>query len=197
MRTARVGDRVQVHYVIRARDGSAASSRGRPPLELIVGARHPRLPGLGPELVGLSPGEATTVLVPPERGHGLHDPSRVRRCSRRRFAARAALRPGDWVRLTDGRGRRRRVRVLEVGEETILIDSNRRWAGQTLELEVTLVGIRTSAEEADGCLFLPVTPAGGARAAAGALPGGRTCQPPASPPRGAGEDPWRDEGGEG
>lgn len=149
MRTARWGDRVRVHYVIRSQDGSVDSSRGRPPLELTVGARHPRLPGLGLALVGLRPGEATTVVVPPERGHGPHDPARVRRCSPWRFAEHAALQPGDRVRVTDGKGRRRLVRVLQVSDKAVLIDANRRWAGQTLELEVELVAIETSNERID------------------------------------------------
>jgi hypothetical protein len=38
MRTARWDDLVQVHYLILSQDGSMASSRGRSPLELTVGA---------------------------------------------------------------------------------------------------------------------------------------------------------------
>src|SRR5262249_19750217 len=61
MRTARPGDRVQVHYVKRFQDGSVTSSRERGPLEVTIGVDHPRLPGLGLALVGLSPGTRTTI----------------------------------------------------------------------------------------------------------------------------------------
>jgi FKBP-type peptidyl-prolyl cis-trans isomerase 2 len=147
MRTAQLGDRVQVHSVIRSQDGSVASSRGRRPLELTVGADHPRLPGLGPALVGLAPGERVAVAVPPERGDGAHDPARVRRWPRRRFPEGAALRPGELVRCADARGRRRLVRVLQVSGGAVLVDANRRWAGQALQPEVELVGIDAPGED--------------------------------------------------
>src|SRR5262245_12367060 len=140
MRTAQVGDRAQVHYVIRAQGGPTASSRGRP-LELTVGTDHPRLPGLGSALVGLAPGESARVTVPPERAHGERDPARVRRWPRLRFPEHANLRPGKLACFTDTRGRRRLVRVLQVTAKAVVVDTNRRWAGQTLEMEVELIAV--------------------------------------------------------
>jgi peptidylprolyl isomerase len=142
MPTAQPGDRVQVHYVLRLQDGSVASSRGRAPLELTVGTDHPRLPGLGLALVGLTPGEGTTLTVPPERAYGPSDPSRIRRCSRRRFPEHATLQPGRLVQVKDNRGRRRLVRILQVSRKVVVVDANHRWAGQTLEMEVQLVAIQ-------------------------------------------------------
>jgi FKBP-type peptidyl-prolyl cis-trans isomerase 2 len=128
---------VQVHYVKRLQDGTTASSRE--PLELTVGTDLPRLPGLGAALLGLAPGEATTLTVPPERAYGLPDPARIRRWSRKRFPTEATLRAGKLVRLTPAPGRRRLVRILEVNGEMVVVDVNHPWAGQTLELEVKLV----------------------------------------------------------
>jgi peptidylprolyl isomerase len=141
MRTAQQGDRVQVHYVKRLQDGFVASSRDRAPLELTVGIDHPRLPGLGLALVGLAPGEGATLTVPPERAYGLADPTRIRRCSRQRFPEQATLQPGKWVRFTDGRGRRRLVRILQVSAKAVVVDANHPWAGQALQLEVELLAI--------------------------------------------------------
>jgi len=139
MRTAQHGDRVRVHYVKRWQDGSVAGSRE--PVELTVGADHPRLPGLRAELVGLAPGQATTLAVPAERAHGLPDPGRVRRWSRERFPAGARLRPGKLVRVTNAQGRRRLVRVLEVTGKVVVVDANHPRAGQRLEMEVQLLAI--------------------------------------------------------
>jgi FKBP-type peptidyl-prolyl cis-trans isomerase 2 len=141
MRTAQQGDRVQVHYVKRLQDGSVASSRGRPPLQLTVGIDHPRLPGLGLALVGLAPGGAASLQIPPEHAYGVSDPSRVHRWSRNRFPQHATLLIGKWVRFTNDRGRRRLVRILEVSDKVVVVDTNRRGAGQTLELEVELLAI--------------------------------------------------------
>lgn len=142
MQTAQPGDLVRVHYRKRFQDGSETTSRGRAPLELTVGAAHPRLPGLGLGLVGLAAGATLTVRVPPLREA---DPARVRRWPRSRFPQGRALAVGEWVPVRDRHGRRRSVRVLEVGEAAVLVDTNHRRAGQALELEVELITIEAPA----------------------------------------------------
>jgi peptidylprolyl isomerase len=141
-KTAQPGDRVQVHYVKRLQDGAVASSRDRGPLELTVGVEHPRLPGLGMALVGLAPGARATVRVPPEQAYGPADAARVHRWARTRFPEGRALPVGKWVRVLNGRGKRRLVRILEVRGKMVKVDTNHRAAGQALELEVELIGIQ-------------------------------------------------------
>jgi carbon storage regulator CsrA len=138
VRTVQQGDRVQVHYVKRLRDGRKATSRE--PLQLTVGTDHPRLPGLGAALVGLSAGELRMLTVPPEQAYGLPNPARIHRWVRRRFPKEVTLRTGKLIRFTDEQGRRRRVRILEADSKVVVVDANHPWAGQTLELEVTLLG---------------------------------------------------------
>ncbi len=170
MQPVQLGDRVQVHYVKRLSDGSTATSRGRPPLELTAGSEHPRLPGLGSALVGLFPGDTVTVSVPPEHAYGPYDAGRVRCRARSRFPQDQPLAAGKRVQVLDRHGRRHSVRVLEVGESTVLVDTNHRFAGQTLEIKVKVIRIQGSA--------------------AGAAPrAGET-----GPQDG---DPWQDIGGEG
>jgi peptidylprolyl isomerase len=142
VRTAQEGDHVQVHYLKRLQDGSVASSRGRAPLEVTIGTDHPRLPGLGLALVGLAAGESRTLSVPAERAYGLSDPTRIRRLARTTFPKESPVRVGELVQLTDSKGRRRLVRILEVTRKTVVVDTNHRWAGQALELRVELVSIR-------------------------------------------------------
>ncbi len=148
MRTVQQGDRVQVHYVKRLRDGRKASSRE--PLQLTVGIDHPRLPGLGSALVGLTVGQLRTLTVPAEQAYGLPDPARVHRWSRQRFPKEATLQAGKLIRFRDGQGRHRRVRILEVNSKVVVVDANHPWAGQTLEVEVMLLGFVESLPE-PGC----------------------------------------------
>jgi FKBP-type peptidyl-prolyl cis-trans isomerase SlpA len=138
MRIVQLGDRVLVHYVKRLRDGRKASSRE--PLPLTIGIDHPCLPGLGAALVGLTAGQAATLTVPPELAYGLSNPLRIHRWSRRRFPKDATLRAGKLIRFTDEKGRRHRVRILETNSKMVIVDANHPWAGQTLELEVKLLG---------------------------------------------------------
>ncbi len=167
MQPVQLGDRVQVHYVKRLSDGSVASSRGRPPLELTAGSQHPRLPGLGPALVGLFAGDVVTVSVPPEHAYGVYHAGRVYRWARTRFPQDQPLAVGERVRALDGRGRRRSVRVLKVRGNTVLVDANHRFAGQTLHIKVKVVCIQGRAAGAAG------------------------------PDRSPKEDLWQDVGGEG
>lgn len=151
VRMVQQGDRVQVHYVKRLRDGRTASSRE--PLEVTVGIDHPRLPGLGAALVGLTTGQSRTLIVPPEQAYGLPDPARIHRWSRTRFPKEVTLRAGKLIRFTDERGRRHRVRILEATSKIVLVDGNHPWAGQTLEVEVKLLDFlepRLDLKEATG-----------------------------------------------
>jgi FKBP-type peptidyl-prolyl cis-trans isomerase 2 len=149
MQTAQIGDSVRVRYVKRSQDGSVAPSCCRTPVEITVGVDPPSLPGLGPALVGLAPGATTTVSVPAGQGHGPADPARVHRWARARFPEGQPLAAGQWVPLADSRGRRRLVRVLEVHATSVVVDTNSRWAGRALELEVQLLAILAPAPRPD------------------------------------------------
>jgi FKBP-type peptidyl-prolyl cis-trans isomerase 2 len=144
MQTVQAGDHVQVHYVKRFQDGSKASSHDRKPLEVTVGIDHPRLPGLGLALVGLVPGTSVKVNVPLEHAYGPTDPSRVHRWARTRFPKDQLLPIGKWVPIPTSQGRRRLVRILEVREKMVVVDTNHRWAGQALEMEVELIRIKAT-----------------------------------------------------
>jgi carbon storage regulator CsrA len=147
--TAQLGDHVQVHYVKHFQDGSVVSSHGRAPIELTVGVPHQRLPGLGLGLVGLAAGASRTVSVPPEQAYGPRDPSRIRRWPRARFPFDRPLSNGQWLRIVNGRGRSRLVRIVEVSGEKVVVDTNHRRAGQTVEMEVELVGIQAPSGSPD------------------------------------------------
>lgn len=146
MRTVQPGDRVQVHYVKHFQDGSVASSRNRTPLEVTVGVDHPRLPGLGLALVGLAPGGRTQLTLSPEKAYGLSDPTRVRRLPRTRFAADHPLTIGKWVRFQGHSGRRGVIRIVEVNDREVVVDTNHRWAGLKVDLEVELITIMGEAD---------------------------------------------------
>jgi FKBP-type peptidyl-prolyl cis-trans isomerase SlpA len=79
--------------------------------------------------------------VPPERGYGQSDPTRVRRWSRGRFPEHVVLKAGKLVRFTDNQGRWHLVHIVRVGSKAVLVDTNHRWDGQTLLLEVELIDI--------------------------------------------------------
>jgi len=149
MRTSQLGDHVRVHYVKRFPDGAVRSSRARgdAPLDLTVGSAHPRLPGLGAGLVGLTEGNSVKVTVPAEQAYGVADPTRVRRVARTRFGDDQILTAGRRVRMQIRPGIVRIVRVVEVKGRVVVVDTNHPRSGQVLELEVELVSILPVAPE--------------------------------------------------
>jgi FKBP-type peptidyl-prolyl cis-trans isomerase 2 len=149
MRTTQVGDRVLVHFVKRYSDGVVRSSADAAPLGVTVGTRHPRLPGLGNELVGLLAGDAARFTVPADQAFGTTDPARVVFASRARFAADATLTPGRRAVMRLSGGRSRRVRVVEVRDTEVLVDANHPRCGQALDLEVRLVAFEAEAAPAN------------------------------------------------
>lgn len=144
MQTAQLGDHVRVHYTKRFQDGSVASSHKRAPIDVVVGIDHPRLPGLGQALVGLTPGTRATLTVDPEHAFGVPDPNRIRNLARTQFFGEGEFVVGKRMLLTDRRGQRRRVRIVNVREKSLTVDINHPRAGQTLHLEVELVTILPS-----------------------------------------------------
>lgn len=156
MQTTQIGDRVQAHYTKKFSDGSVRKSRARgdAPLELTVGTDHRRLPGLGLALVGLAEGQSVTVQVPPDMAFGLPDPTRVYRLNRTRFPADEKLSVGRVVRVRLSQGRTRRVRVLEVRGQAVVVDTNHPRCGQSLVLEVEVIAILASGVSG-GCLSEP------------------------------------------
>jgi hypothetical protein len=71
MRVIQQDDRVEVCYVKVFQDGPTFSSHGKSPAELIVGIDHPRLPGLGLSLAGLTVGESRGEDASPRSHHRL------------------------------------------------------------------------------------------------------------------------------
>lgn len=141
MRTVQQGDRVQVHVVKRPEGKPTCASRGREPVEVTVGEDHRRLPGLGLALVGLAEGGRVQVRVPPEQAYGLRDPGRLRRVPRSRFPEGTVPTAGRWVHLTGRTGRRRLVRIEEVCDSVVVVDTNHPWAGRGIVLDVEVIAI--------------------------------------------------------
>jgi FKBP-type peptidyl-prolyl cis-trans isomerase 2 len=143
METSQIGDRIQAHFTKRFTDGSSSSSRlrGDKPLEMIVGTAHPRLPGVGTRLEGMSVGDTVTINVSPQEAYGMPDPARIFRVDRARFLANEKLEVGKRMLMQLKGGRTRRVRILEIHERIVVIDTNHPRCGQSVVLDVELVAI--------------------------------------------------------
>ena len=99
--------------------------------------------GLDEALLEMKEGEKRTVEVPPEKGYGERDPSKIKLVPIRKFGEDASrLRVGDQVEINGQVGT-----VTYIGSGRVAIDFNHRLAGKTLVYEVEVVKVLKSTTE--------------------------------------------------
>ena len=134
------------HYILRDADGRMLdTSRGNEPLSCVEGAGQ-IVDGLEAVLRSMKPGETRKVVVPPERGYGLHDKALIQKVPREHLPVEE-LKVGD--RFQTGPDRHAPVvMVMAIEGKDVLLDANHSLAGQHLHFEVELIEARiaTAAE---------------------------------------------------
>jgi peptidylprolyl isomerase len=145
MHTARLGDRVRIHYA-RVREPSTAG--GKPPnrraVEFTVGTSN-MIPTLSMGVVGMVPGQHKRFRLPPGEAYGAVQPRLIREIPRQRLPIHLALAVGQRLAAVDGiSGRRRRVTVVEIRPRSVVVDGNHPLAGKVIELEITLISVDSS-----------------------------------------------------
>jgi FKBP-type peptidyl-prolyl cis-trans isomerase 2 len=126
---------VKVNYVGTLDDGTEFdSSYGRDPLEFEVGTDQV-IAGFDAAVHGMVVGEKKTVRIPPEEAYGPVDQELIFDVPIEQAPDNVTV--GDEV-LIDGTVY---GRVTAVGDTTVTIDTNHRFAGQALNFEIELVSI--------------------------------------------------------
>lgn len=141
MTEVKSGDTVHIHYVGTLTDGSQFdSSLEREPLEFVVGAGQ-IIPGLDKALPGMSVGEKKTVHVPANEAYGQMDPNARQSVSRNQIPADISLEIGTQLQVQTQDGKPVVVKVVEVDDESVVLDANHPLAGQDLIFAIELVSI--------------------------------------------------------
>jgi peptidylprolyl isomerase len=142
MSQAKQGDKVQVHYTGKFEDGSVFdSSQGAQPLEFTAGGTD-LIPGVSKAVIGMAPGEAKSVEIPPEEGYGQRQDGMEQNVPRNLLPPEAKV--GDPLQAQAG-DQTIVVWVKELGDEEAVLDANHPLAGRTLFFDLEMVAI---AEEA-------------------------------------------------
>ena len=137
---------VSIDYTLTGEQGQVLdSSDGREPLAYLHGAGN-IIPGLETALEGKNEGEQVKVTIVPAQGYGEHDPKLVQVVPRKAFTGAPTITPGMQFQGNTNQGPRI-ITVTKVEGDDITIDANHPLAGQTLNFDVKVVGIRDATAE--------------------------------------------------
>ena len=135
-------DVVTIYYTLKDdADKVIDSSSGGEPLAYLHGHGN-IIPGLERELAGKSVGDRLTVRVPAAEGYGEYDRALVQKVPRRALKGIANLRVG--LRLQAGH---QAVTVTHIAGDMVTLDGNHPLAGQNLNFDVEIAGVRPATEE--------------------------------------------------
>jgi peptidylprolyl isomerase len=116
------------------------SSADREPLEFTVGA-HRVVPGFEDAVLGMSPGERKTSLIPADQAYGQRDSRLIIRVSKSQLPPDMNVKLNDRLQMQSRDGRVMNVVVAEIADDSVVLDGNHFLAGQDLTFDLELVEI--------------------------------------------------------
>ncbi|MBT3629509.1 MAG: hypothetical protein HN527_15535 [Rhodospirillaceae bacterium] len=133
--TVRDGDKVRIHYTIRAKGGKMLDrTKSSSPAEVTVGGDE-LLPVVSEALIGMVPGAKLTLTLSPSEAFGERDEDRMIHVPRASVPEEA--KEGDIFTINH-EGQSVLITVLEMMDDFATCDLNHPWAGQTLNYEIKL-----------------------------------------------------------
>jgi FKBP-type peptidyl-prolyl cis-trans isomerase SlyD len=149
MNTIQPNARVVLEYTLKDDKGEVLDSSDAEDGEPIVYVHGYGMlvPGLESALMGLALGEAKDVTVSPDEGFGDRDDELVLEIDRSDFPEPKNVNIGDEVVAESPDGDEVPMRVVEVKEETVIVDANHPLAGVTLRYSVKVKEIAAASEE--------------------------------------------------
>ncbi|MDR2957006.1 MAG: peptidylprolyl isomerase [Coriobacteriales bacterium] len=136
------GKRVKTHYIGTLDDGTQFDSsveRGEP-IEFVCMAGQ-MIPGFDAAVETMLVGETKSVHIPAAQAYGEKDAGLLHRIPIGQIPGLETVPVGETVYLRGPDAQPMPVVIVEVGDDSILIDLNHHLAGQNLNFEITLVEI--------------------------------------------------------
>ena len=135
------GKEVSVEYTAKLDDQTVVDSNvGADPLTYTHGS-HQIIPGLEKALDGMKIGDTKQVTVKPEEGYGPVDKNAFKEVGKEQIPP-DALKIGEQLHGKDQSGEVFTARVIEIKEDTVVLDHNHLLAGKTLYFDVKVLNIQ-------------------------------------------------------
>lgn len=133
---------VSLAYAVYDAEGERVDGSERP-LEVVFG--HGQLmPELEAAIEGLAAGDKKTVRLEPEQAYGRRDPTALVEVDRSEFPDDVA--PGDRFEAETEQGGLVVLRVVDVLDDAVVVDTNHPLADQTVRFELEVTAVRPASE---------------------------------------------------
>lgn len=138
---------VSIHYTVKDSAGKKMeSSVGEEPLVYLHG--HDQIiTGLEKAIDGKSPGDKMNVTISPKEGYGEYNDEMVSTLKKEQFKDQKQLKVGSIFQFSDQDGNPVVVRIKEIKGNSVIVDGNHPFAGQTLKFDIEVVEIRKATKE--------------------------------------------------
>ena len=141
------GTFVELSYTLYDEDGDVIEkAEPTAPLSYVHGYGQ-IIPGLERQVEGMSAGQQREITVPSGEGYGDHDPEGVFEVDRSDFPNPENIKINDEFVAEGADGMNVPMRVLDILDDTFVVDTNHPLAGQRLRFEVTVSAVRPATAE--------------------------------------------------
>jgi FKBP-type peptidyl-prolyl cis-trans isomerase 2 len=141
MQQVKKGDTVKVHYHGKLTNGETFdSSEGKEPLEFKVGEGSV-IKGFDEGVMGMQIGDRKTIQVPIEDAYGPKNEEMLIEFPKDRFPSDMNPEVGMPLTMSNGSGQNFRVTIIEVKDDSVILDANHPLAGEDLIFDIELVEI--------------------------------------------------------
>ena len=143
MAEAKSGDTVKIHFTGKLQDETVIeTSKDRDPLEFKIGDGNV-IPGLEQGVIGMAAGDKKTIAISPEDAFGQPQEDLVVDVKKSEFPKDVELAAGVYLNIESSDGKEFKAKVVEIKEDTVILDANHPLAGVTINYDVELIEIRS------------------------------------------------------
>jgi len=137
---------VSLEFTLRVEDELVDHTEPNHPIQFIQGLGQV-VSGLEDALYGMRVGESKEITIPPEDAYGEEDEEAYAEIPKSEFPEDIPLELGVELILQDDEGEELEAYIVEIDEDTVLLDLNHPLAGEELHFSIKVVDIRKATEE--------------------------------------------------
>ena len=138
------GKSVIIDYTLSLKSGDVIeTTRNEEPLTYVQGSGE-LIKGLEQAVAGMEKGTKKDIILPAAQAFGTHDPEALLEIPKTELPPESLV-PETVIHASGPKGQSIHGKVLEVKEETVLVDFNHPLAGQELHCAVNIVDVQETA----------------------------------------------------